>query len=98
MEKAHRAEPDIAATIVVFQHKIYFKKRKDFVFKVLDDAIIYAFYDDSDKPNSPNDDSDTDSVKDSISSSSSSDDTGDDNSDGDLGPNNLENDFNEVSD
>ena len=97
MEKAHRAEPDIAATIAVFQHKVFFKRRKDFVFKVLDDATIYAFYDDSDKPNSPNDNSDTDSDKDSISSSSSSDDT-DENSEGDLGPNNLENDFNEVSD
>ena len=63
---------------------------------MLDDETIYAFYDDSDKLNSPNDDSDTDSDKDSISSSSSSDAT-DDNSNGDLDPNNLENEFNEVS-
>ena len=97
MEKAHRAEPDIAATIAVFQHKIFFKRRKDFVFKVLDDATIYAFYDDSDKPNSPNDDSDTDSDNGSLTSSISSDDT-DENSEGDLGPNNLVNEFNEVSD
>ena len=43
MTIAHRAEPDVTATIKVFQHKPFFKKRKEFVFKVMDDASVFPY-------------------------------------------------------
>ena len=39
---AHRTESNIAATTAIFQHKQFFKERKEIVFNVLDNATIYA--------------------------------------------------------
>ena len=61
----------------------------------MDKATIYSYYDDSNKPNSPNNDSDTD-TDDDLSTSSSFSNGPDESSTGSLEPSNLESDFNEV--
>ena len=97
MTIAHRAEPDVTATIKVFQHKPFFKKRKEFVFKVMDDASVFPYNEENAKQFSPNDDSDTDRSISSSSNSSSSTSSIDSNDMDALDPSNLESNFDQVN-
>ena len=97
MTIAHRAEPDVTATIKVFQHKPFFKKRKEFVFKVMDDASVFPYNEENAKQFSPNDDSDTDRSISSSSNSSSSTSSTDSNDMDALDPSNLESNYDQQT-